>query len=271
MSLREPVRRRRAPEIHVLRLLPRPSPMQRLWAGTKMIGVVVLAVMMAVRPTWPTLGVAAFVVAVGVIVARVPAGAVPRLPRWVWVLLALGVLFDAQSGAHPLVHVGGVAVSLGGIERWLLLLFLGVVLLAAAMLVGWTTPLGEIAPALSRLVAPLRLVRLPVDEWVVGVGLAIRCLPLLIDEIRTLIAVRRLRRRRERPRSPRAALRANVRAAQDMLTGAIVVALRRARDLSDAMDARGGFAPPPDPARPRWVDAGVLALLGGVLAVALML
>ncbi len=70
---------------------------------------------------------------------------------------------------------------------------LAVVLVTSGALIGWTTPLGEVAPALSRLGRPLRWLRLPVDEWVIAIALAIRCLPLLIDEIRILGAARRLR------------------------------------------------------------------------------
>jgi len=148
-----------------------------------------------------------------------------------------------------------------------------VVLLAAALLVGWTTPLGDVAPALARLAAPARWLRLPVDEWVVAVGLAIRCLPLLIDETRTLVAVRRLRRRRVATRgSPiRATLRVVGVEAHDLLATAVVVALRRARDLADAIDARGGIGAPsgtaPGPGLADWV---VLATLGAVIVATLL-
>ena len=68
-------------------------------------------------------------------------------------------------------------------------------LVVSAALVGWTTQLGAVAPALARLARPLRVLRLPVDEWIVAIALALRCLPLLIDEMRTLAAARRLRYR----------------------------------------------------------------------------
>ena len=266
-------RRRRSREITVLRLLPWPSPLHRLWAGTKLLVVAGLALMVSVRPSWPALGVAAAVVGLGVVVARVPAGAVPRLPRWIWLALAFSGVLAARSGTPPLGRVAGVQVSVGALEDWALLTLLAVVLLAAALLVGWTTPLGDVAPALARLAAPARWLHLPVDEWVVAVGLAIRCLPLLIDETRTLVAVRRLRRRRVAPRgSPiRATLRVVGVEAHDLLATAVVVALRRARDLADAIDARGGIGAPsgtaPGPGLADWV---VLATLGAVIAATLL-
>jgi energy-coupling factor transporter transmembrane protein EcfT len=265
---RRDARPRRRPEFIVLRLLPGSSPVHRLWAGTKLLVVVGLAVMVSVQPTWVSVAAAAAVVAVAVAVTRVPPGAVPRLPRFVWVALLLGGALTLRSGVAPVVHVAGVDLSLGGLEDWLRFTALGVVLLAAALVVGWTTPLGEVGPALARLGTPLRRLRLPVDEWVVAVGLSIRCLPLLVDELRTLVAVRRLRsRERGVPdgRRGRAGLSV-LREAQDLLVTAIVVALRRVREFADAIEARGGYGAPVDGApRPGWVDAAVLVAVTGVI------
>jgi len=235
---------RRKPELIILRLLPGSSPLHRLWAGTKLLVVTLLAVLVAVQPTWSTLLALTVVVGVGLVVARVPLGAFPRLPRWFWVVFALGGLLTLRSGAAPVERVGGIDLSLGGLEQWALLATLGIVLVVAALLLAWTTPLGEVAPALARLTAPLRWLRLPADEWVVAVGLAIRCFPLLVDEIRTLVAVRRLRRRAApAPRvSFRRAVANSAREAHDLLATAIVVALRRARDFAEAIEARGGVA-----------------------------
>jgi energy-coupling factor transporter transmembrane protein EcfT len=263
---------RRRPELVVLRLLPNRSPLHELWAGTKLLIVAGLAVMVSVRPTWPTLAVAAAVVATGILVARVPSGAVPRLPRWIWFLFLVGVLLDARSGTPPVVHAAGIALSLGGLEQWLLYAGLAVVLIAAALLVGWTTPLGEVSPALARLTAPLRRLRLPVDEWILAVGLAIRCLPLLVDETRTLVAIRRLRRRpgATRPRPSRHAVRSVAREAHDLLATAVVVSLRRARDLADAIEARGGVGAPSGPVSgPRRRDGVLLVAMVIVVAVTL--
>jgi energy-coupling factor transporter transmembrane protein EcfT len=265
-------RRRRRPELIVLRLLPDPSPLHRLWAGTKLLVVAGLAVLVSVRPSWTSLVVAAGFVVVGALAARVPGGAVPRLPRWVFALLAFNALLTLRSGRPPLVHVGSVDLSLGGLEDFLLFTGLAVALLAGALLVGWTTPLGEVAPALARLAAPLRRLRVPVDEWVVAIGLAIRSLPLLVDEIRTLVAVTRLRRpqHRDRPRLSREGVRAAARESQGVLSTAVVVALRRAHDLADAIDARGGVGDRgASSAGPRRADIVVLVATAAVIAAAI--
>ncbi len=71
---------------------------------------------------------------------------------------------------------------------------------------------------------------------------------------------------------PRRALANAVREGHDLLTTAIVVALRRAHDLADAIDARGGIGSAPNAkAGPGLTDFLVLAAVAGVAAAVLIL
>jgi len=230
--------RRRESEITFLRLVPGDSFVHRLWAGTKLILAAEFALTASLSPSWFTLGVLAGLVLLGLVVAHIPLGAFPRLPRGLYLLLLLGLAINALSTAPPVVHLGPVSISLGALEDAARFMALAVVLITSAALVGWTTPLGAVPPALSRLGTPLRRLRLPVDEWIVAVGLALRCLPLLVDEMRTLSAARRLRHQdQQQERDARRWLLE----VHDIVSTAIIVSLRRARDLGDAIAARGGI------------------------------
>ncbi len=272
---RRPARRMCRTEPNLLRYIPGSSPVHRLWAGTKLVIMALLGMLIALRPSWPVIGMVAGFVGISMIVARIPFGAAPRLPRWFWYGLMIGVVLTAQSHAAPFVTLGGVRLSVGGMLDWLRLTSVSMTMFAAAALLGWTTPLSELAPALGRLLAPLRRLRLPVDEWIATVALSIRCLPLLVDEIRTLLAVRRLRvgRRptRRRMADRLAALPLQARSTTELLCTAIVTCLRRAAEMTEAIVARGGFgAVAHQPAHPRRADAAALAALAG-LAVAAFL
>ncbi len=156
-------------------------------------------------------------------------------------------------------------LGFGGLDAYCRFVAVGVALLVAAALVGWTTPLGEIAPAVSRLLAPLRLVRVPVDEAAVAVALSVRSLPLLVDELRTLVAARRLR-----PAPPR---RPGTRDLQhwldelvDLLVAALAVSMRRAGELAEAITARGGTGLiAARTMRPRLADGVALLVVAAVL------
>jgi energy-coupling factor transporter transmembrane protein EcfT len=272
----EPARRgrgrsaRRDTELHLLRLIPGDTAVHRLWAGTKLVCLAILSIAATIHPTWITLATVAALIAAAIVVARIPRGAAPRLPGWFFLLVLFGGFLSVWSAAPPTVSVNGVVVSLGGLEDWARFLLLAVVLVTGAALIGWTTPAGELAPALSRLARPLRWLPLPFYEWLVAIALSLRCFPLLVDEVRTLVAVRRLRGHRpdaSRRRSIRAEMHSQLREAIDLLTAALVASLRRAREMADAIEARGGFGAFADSHdHPQVTDWCVIALVTIVAA-----
>jgi energy-coupling factor transporter transmembrane protein EcfT len=193
----------------------------------------------------------------------------PRLPRWFFIGFFLGAVLTIRSTAHPIGHLLGIPISWGGLEEWARITALALVVFGAAAVMSWTTPLAEVAPALARLGTPLRWLRLPVDEWAVSIALSIRCLPLLIEEVRTLAAARRLRPTTHLEGEAR--MRWLVREAQDLLFTALAVSLRRATELGEAMEARGGFGSVSDSTgRVSWRDAVAVVLVAAVAAAALL-
>ncbi|MDQ2727400.1 MAG: energy-coupling factor transporter transmembrane protein EcfT [Actinomycetota bacterium] len=233
-------RRRLTTSVVFLREVPTASPIHRLWAGTKLLAVAALSLTLSFAPSWSSVAVVLiFVMAAGVI-ARIPLGALPRFPLVFWAFLLVGAALTLLAGGEPIVHVAGMAIGLRGLDLYARFTALSFLLLGASMMIGWTTPVGEVAPALARLGAPLRRLRVPVDEWSMAVALCVRSLPLLIDELRTLVAARRLRPRLEADASTTGwqAIDELV----DLMTAGLAVAMRRARELAEAITARGGLS-----------------------------
>lgn len=166
-----------------LREIPGDSVIHRLWAGTKLIAIALVGVLMWVLPSWPALGAVAVVVVGVALLAGIPLGAVPKPPWWLWALAA------ASVGLSTLVAgVSGGLVTARSV-------LLGLLVIAVSVLVVWTTPAAQLAPAIATLLTPLRWLRLPVDEWAVVIALCLRSLPLMVDELMVLRAVHRLRPR----------------------------------------------------------------------------
>ena len=96
------------------------------------------------------------------------------------------------------------------------------------------TERSQLVDALPVLLAPLRLLRLPVDEWVTVCALALRMLPTIRGEMRMLFAARRLR---GRPgiRNPRGWWPELI----DTVGAVASVSMRQVRDLGDALSVRG--------------------------------
>lgn len=261
-----------APRIVLFRPVPGDSPVHRLWAGTKLVAVVVVGITLAQHLTWVSEGVVAAAVVATAALARVPLSARPRLGWWLWAVLLVGAVFNLLASQPPLVRVAGVTVSLGALDNFALLLSFGLTMLVASLLVGWTTPAGELAPAVAVLGAPLRRLRLPVDEWAVAVGLCVRSLPLLVDELQTLLAARRLRPRSRpeaggRPRRRRLVAGGGRRRGEavDLLATSMAVTMRRASEMAEAMTARGGAGTVAvGGRRPGWRDAVALVVVAAL-------
>lgn len=256
-------RRTSRPVVLLRPVPPGDSVVHRLWAGTKLIVVFGISVLLTFYPGWVPIGAVALLVSVAAGVAHIPRGALPSIPRWLWVLLLIGGATAAMAGGAP--------AGLGGLLNFLRITALSIVLLGLGAMVSWTTNVAEIAPAVATLGRPLHLLRIPVDDWAVALALALRAFPMLIDEFRVLYAARGLR---PRPlvHSRRERRRRWAREAIDLITAAITVTLRRADEMGDAITARGGIGQiSASPARPGLIDVTALGLVAVVCGVALAL
>jgi energy-coupling factor transport system permease protein len=254
-------------DFHVLRFVPGRSAIHAMWAGTKLVWFMAVSIGLLLWPTWKAVGVGAVMVLGGFLVARLPRGVAPRLPRWVWLIMGIGLAVAVGAGGKPYHRVLGLHIGLGGLYNFALFWTIAIEVLGLALLVSWTTPLADLAPALGRLTGPLRRFRVPVDEIVGAIALSIRCLPLLLEEGRVLSAARRARRS-----SAKFSAKDLSRDAEDLIWAALSNALRRAREIAEAIEARGGvptIAPETHPFQLR--DTFLVTLtVAGVAAMALL-
>jgi len=262
--------KQRAPVV-LLRPVPGDTVIHRLWAGTKLIAVAGIGVLLTFYPGWVPIGLVAALILTTARLARIRRGALPSIPRWLWILLFLGGATAMFAGGSPIIDLGSVELALGGLLAFLQITAVSIVLLGLGAMVSWTTNVAEIAPAVATLGRPLRLARIPVDDWAVALALALRAFPMLIDEFRVLYAARRLRPKMV-PTTRRQRRRRWALEVVDLLAAGITVALRRADEMGDAITARGGAgqisAAPTGPKRADWIALSIVVV---VCAVALTL
>ncbi|MCF6388970.1 energy-coupling factor transporter transmembrane protein EcfT [Mycobacterium sp. MBM] len=245
----------------LLRPVPGDTVIHRLWAGTKLVTVLALAVLLMFYPGWLPIALVTLLVAAAVVLAKIPRGALPSVPGWLWLIVLLGAVTAAFAGGTPIIALGGLELELGGLLKFLRVTAVSIVLLGLGALVSWTTNVAEIAPAVSTLGRPLRIFKLPVDDWAVTLALALRAFPMLMDEFSVLYAARRLRPRL-RAQTRRERRRQWISEVIDLLAAAVTVALRRADEMGDAITARGGAGQiAAAPARPGVADYVTLALV----------
>jgi energy-coupling factor transport system permease protein len=258
--------RQRAPVV-LLRPVPGDTVIHRLWAGTKLIAVAGIGVLLTFYPGWVPIGLVAALILMTARLAHIQRGALPSIPGWLWILLFFGGATATFAGGSPVIDFGSVELALGGLLTFLRITAVSIVLLGLGAMVSWTTNVAEIAPAVATLGRPLRWLRVPVDDWAVALALALRAFPMLIEEFRVLYAARRLRPKvvpaERRSRRRRWALEI-----VDLLAAGITVALRRADEMGDAITARGGAgqisAVPSRPKRADWVALSIVVVMCAV-------
>jgi energy-coupling factor transport system permease protein len=256
-----PARRQSRPVV-LLRPVPGTSAVHELWAGTKLLAVCAISILLTFYPGWITIGLVAALVLTAARIAHIPRGALPSVPHWLWIMVVLGGFTAAFAGGSPFIELAGAHIGFGGLLNFLRITTLSIVLLGLGAMVSWTTNVAEIAPAVATLGRPLRLLRIPIDEWAVALALALRAFPMLIEEFRVLYAARRLRPKlvlhSRRARRRRWALELI-----DLITAALTVTLRRADEMGDAITARGGIgqisAAPPRPKLADWLALSTIA------------
>ena len=249
----------------LMRPVPGPSPIHNLWAGTKLIAVLAISVLLTITPSWPVIGFVVLLVLITAALAGISHTCIPSIPRWVWLLFTAGSVLTIANGGAPEIRFGPVGVGVGGFLDFLRVTILGLALIGLGAVTSWTTQVADIAPAVALLGRPLRILRLPVDDWAVTASLAFRLFPMLAEELRLLAAARRLRPPPPEKRSRRAEV-------VDLCATAMVVWLRRANEMGDAITARGGVGRiAAQPTLPGWRDgvAAVVLILGVALVLTL--
>ncbi len=201
--------------------VPRAGVVHRLPAGAKLLALAVLAVALFALPTpAAAAGVLLGVLAVGLLVARLPVAVLARQARavlwWLVLLLAVHALTtDLRTGAH-------VALRL-------------LTLVLAAAVVTATTRVSEMVAVVERVCAPLRLVGVRPARIGLVVTLALRFIPVLVERADRIRAAQAAR-----GGSPR-----GVRALRTTVAALLVQVLQMAHDVSEALDARGADDDPP--------------------------
>jgi energy-coupling factor transport system permease protein len=181
-------------------------------------------------------GVITAVLVLSSIVARVDQKAMFKSMALVLVLLAVSCFFYALLiPGKPEWRLGPFALSDDGVQLGVRIFFQsGALIYGAQILTSSTEPLA-IATALQRLCRPLKLVHVPIDELAMLVTLALTFLPLIREQVRTVIDAQ-LARGTDLRHGP---LETRFRAVISLYNPIISANLRRAGELAAAMEARG--------------------------------
>ncbi|HEU0002159.1 MAG TPA: energy-coupling factor transporter transmembrane component T [Ktedonobacteraceae bacterium] len=155
------------------------------------------------------------------------------------IVLAIGALIlwwlTRHNPASSALPIGPIALTYDGVWAEVTIFVVFLTLFACSILLTMTTSPIALIEGLTRLLTPLRWLRLPVDDFALMLLIALRFIPTLVEEVELLIKAQTSRGADYMHGSARERLQSLI----ALFVPFIASTLRRASDLAIALDARG--------------------------------
>lgn len=224
--------------------LPGTTAVHTCDARVKLIIAVAYTFAIFMSDTWWAMGLLALLMVVGYIVAKVPfavalRGLKPLAFILVFTVLANALTFSISQGVTPngdsaLALIGGFGFKPQGFLQGLYFASRIAFLVLATSLVTFTTSAVRLADALTSLMKPLRIFKVPVDDVASMFSIALRFIPTTAEEAEKIMTAQRARG----VKFDQGSLLVRVRAWIPVLVPLFVSLFRRADELACAMEAR---------------------------------
>ena len=258
-------------DITIGQYYPAESVLHRLDPRVKFIGTIVYIVSLFIFDNWGYILGSAFLIAM-ILLSKVPLSFMVRGLKAIVVLLIITMLFNVlltpgevlwQFGILRVTEEGLILAGKMGIR----LIFL---ILGASLMTLTTTP-TTLTDALEKLMRPLKRIRVPVHEIAMMMSIALRFIPILLEETDKIMKAQMARGADFESGN----LIKKVKAMVPLLVPLFVSAFRRANDLALAMEARcyhgGEGRTQMKPLRYQRRDGIAYFILGLYLAAAILL
>ncbi|CAH1855865.1 energy-coupling factor transporter transmembrane component T family protein [Convivina intestini] len=219
------------------RYLPGNSWIHRLDPRTKIILTFVYIMILLFANSWGTYLVASIFLVGVIYLTKQPLnlywqGIKPIL----WLILFTVILQIFFTGGQPVLWQWQfIKVTQPGFINAIYVVIRFVLIILMSTIMTLTTPPTSIASALESLLGPLKKLRVPVAELALMLSIALRFVPLLMDETQKIMNAQKSRGMSFSTGGPIKRAKAVV----PLLVPLFVGALQRALDLANAMEVRG--------------------------------
>jgi energy-coupling factor transport system permease protein len=217
--------------------VPADSPLHRLDAAAKLGIAAALTVALFMASGFGGLVVLAAAVVLAVALSKVPPRAVVRGLAAVAFIAAFTIVANALTGSPgeaALLRLGPVAVYGHGVLAGAFFAVRILVLVVGTTLLTLTTSPVQLSSGLERVMAPLKLVRVPVGDLAMTLTIALRFIPTTAEEAESIVMAQQARGAVFDKGGPIARARAYA----PVLVPLFFQLFRRADALATAMEAR---------------------------------
>ena len=215
---------------------PGNSFVHRLDPRCKLIMVVVYIVALFLAGNLVSYGICLLFLAASIYVSQIPLKAITSgMKPLLMILIFTGILnlFFTTEGP-TLVSFLGITITWGGVERAFFMVLRIMMLVCGTFLLTYTTSPIALTDGLESLLGPLKKIRVPVHELSMMMCIALRFIPILIEETDKIMSAQKARGADFESGS----LIDKAKALVPILVPLFISAFRRADELAIAMECR---------------------------------
>lgn len=211
------------------------SLIHRLDPRVKLIGTVVFMISLFLFNNFICYMLGFLFMMVMVLLSKVPIKFMVRGMKAIFFLLLITVIYNLfLSTGDVLVQFWKIKITWQGLESaFYMLLRLSLLIVGSSLMTLTTTP-NQLTDGMESLLKPLRLFRVPVHEVAMMMSIALRFIPILMEETDKIMKAQTARGAQFESRN----LFKKTKALVPLLVPLIISAFRRANDLALAMEAR---------------------------------
>ena len=250
---------------------PSDSILHHLDPRTKLIGTILYIVSVFLFNTIPGYVAAALFLTVIIIISKVPPKFIFKGLKAVFILLLITAAFNLfLTPGETVWSAGPLKVTKEGLGLALKMALRLVFLVTGSSVMTLTTTPNQLTNAMESLMRPLRRIHVPVHEIAMMMSIALRFIPILMEETDKIMKAQIARG----ADFESGGLVQKVKNMIPLLVPLFISAFRRANDLAMAMEARcyhgGENRTQMKPLRYQDRDAAAYAILAAYLAVAIL-
>lgn len=222
-------------DITIGQYYPADSVLHRLDPRVKLVGTILYIISLFVIDSYYGIAVSAVVLFTIIKLSKVPIKFIARGLKTVFMLLLFTVAFNLFfTPGNELVRLGFIKITEEGLHLSIKMAIRLVFLILGSSLMTFTTTPNQLTDGLERLMNPLRKIKVPVHEISMMMSIALRFIPILMEETDKIMKAQMARG----ADFESGGLIKRAKSLIPLLVPLFVSAFRRANDLAMAMEAR---------------------------------
>ncbi len=222
-------------EIAIGQFYPADSVLHRLDPRVKLVGTFVFLISLFVGKGLFAYAIATVFLAVTVKLSKIPLKMILKSLKAIIIILLITVSFNLfLTGGEVIFKAGFLKITKEGVSIAFFMALRLIYLVVGASLMTLTTTPNDLTDGLESLLGPLKKVKVPVHEISMMMSIALRFIPILLDETDRIMKAQKARG----ADFDTGNLIQKAKSMVPLLVPLFISAFRRANDLAMAMEAR---------------------------------